>query len=520
MRKPLVLILCVVSLGVFGQRKKDRDTSSLIFQPKRVEFEVGKYDEDYTIINGEDDGLMLVVQTYAKIEGKYAWQLAKLDTDLNEVWRKSVLVSLTATMLGYEYFDGKFYVLVSESQYRTQDMVVYEIDVDGNIQTFEITTVFPISLAYFEVIGETLLLGGNVNARPVIITYGLEERKPKVLPGFYDNRNEILDVVIDDEELMFTVILRERLVSKQYSVRAKTFTAEGFLVQDLLVESGERRNLIDAASTNFESGIQMLAGAHSKRSTSYSKGLYLAKFVNGRQQFIEYHNYADLENFFGFMSDKREQRIKRRIERRKQMGKKNKFNYRLIVHDMIQNDDGVNIMVGEAYYPRYTSSSGFGSPYPYGGYGGRFTGPSSSFLGFKYTHTIVVAFDNNGKIIWDHSFKIQDALTYSLQKFVSVSYFDDQIVLMYLDENEIRSKIVQGNEVIEGQTFNPVKLSNQNEEVKSKNPEIEGLDHWYDNNFYAFGLHNLTDVSKGNFWSSRKVFYINKIEYDRQRSVN
>ncbi len=519
MKYLVVLIISFTTLLAFGQKKKDRDTSSHIFQPKRVEFTVGKYDEDFTIINGAENGLMMVVETYNKFEGKYAWYVVKMDTELNEEWRKNLMVNLTSNLLGYEYFDGKFYVLVSESQYRTQDMVVYEIDMDGQIETFDITTVFPISLAYFEVIDETLLLGGNVNARPVIITYNLDERKPKVLPGFYDNRNEILDVVIDDEELMFTVILRERLVSKQYSVRAKTFTAEGLLVQDLLVDSGERRNLIDAASTNFENGIQLIAGAHSKRSTSYSKGLYLAKFVNGRQQFIEYHNYADLENFFGFMSDRREQRIKRRIERRKALGKNNKFNYRLLVHDMIENEDGVNIMVGEAYYPRYTSSGGFGAPYGSYGYN-NYARPTSSFLGFKYTHTIVVAFDNNGQIIWDHSFKIQDALTYSLQKFVSVSSFDDEIVLMYLDENEIRSKIVEGDRVVEGQTFNPVKLSNQDEEVKSKDPEIEGLDHWYDHNFYAYGLQNLASANRSSFWASRKVFYINKIEYYQQQAVN
>lgn len=513
MRTTLLLFFLSVSTFLIAQKKKDRDTSNLIYQPNRVEFEVGKYDEEFTIINGGNDGLAMVVETYEKTQGKYNWKIIKLDTALNEIWTKPLLVNYTSSLIGYEYYGGKYYVMVSASQYRTQDLIVYEIDEAGGIREFEITTVFPISLEYFEVIGETLILGGDVNSRPVILTYNVNERKPKVLPGFYDNKNEMLDILIDDDEQMFTVILLEKLITKQYSIRAKTFTAEGLLVQDVLVTGDDRKNLIDGASTTFDNGIQLVAGAHSKKSTSYSKGLYLAKFINGRQQFIKYHNYADLENFFGFHSIKKELRIKKRIERRKELGKKNQFNYRLLVHDILDNKEGLNIMVGEAYYPRYSSSA------DYGGYGSS-RRANASFLGFKYTHAIVVAFDNNGEILWDHSFKIKDVLSYSLSKFVSVQAFGDQIVLMYLDENEIRSKIVEADKVVEGQTFNPVRLTNENEQVKSRNPEIEGIDEWYDLSFYAYGLHNLSKPNKSGFRSSRKVFYINKIQYDEEGALN
>ena len=510
----LIIISLLLSNAVFGQKKKDRDTSSLITQPNRVEFEVGKRTGDFTVINGGDDGLGVVIENYNKYDKKHEWFFVKLDSELQESWRTTFLVNLSATMLGYEYFDGKYYVMVSASPYRTEEMVVYEIDAEGNVEEFEITTVFPITLDYFEVIGETMIIAGSVNGKPAIITYNVIERKPKVLPGFYENRNEILDIVIDDQELMFTVVLREKMQNKLFTTRARTFTAEGLLVQDIIVEAGERRNLIDASSTTFDNGLQMMAGAHSRKNSSFSKGLYLAKFVNGRQQFIQYNNYADLENFFGYLKGKKEQRIKKRIEKRKALGKKNKFNYRLLVHEMIQRQDGVNILLGEAYYPRYSNSSAYTNPYYGFGRGG------SGFLGYKFTHAIVVAFDNNGKMLWDHSFEISDVLTYSLDPLVSVSAFDDQIVLMYLEENEIRSKIVKNNEVVEGQTFNPPKLNNENDEVRSRDPEIEELEYWFDKSFIGFGIHNVAPQSGAVFKTSRKVFYINKIQYDEARLSN
>ncbi len=513
MKKGLIVLIVLLPWVGQAQKKKDRDTSNLIVQPNRIEFSVNRNSGDFTIINGEKDGLGVVVESFNKVGREYEWTFIKVNTELEEVWRRNFQVNVSSSMLGYEYSDGKYYVLVSASQYRTEEMEVFEIDEQGTVTSFEITTVFPVTLEYFEVIGETILLGGTVNQRPVIITYNVNEQKPKVLPGFYENRNEILDIIIDDDEEMFTVVLLEKMVTKQYTTRARTFTSEGLLVQDIVVTPGERRNLIDASSTTFDSGIQLMAGAHSRKSTSYSKGLYLAKFNNGRQQFIKYHQYADLENFFGHLNRKKEQRIKRRIEKRNSLGKKNKFNYRLVVHDILQREDGVNILVGEAYYPRYSNSSTYNNPY----FNSRgYTG----FLGYKYTHAIVVAFDSEGEILWDHSFKIRDVLTYHLDKFVAVSAHENQIVLMYLEDNEIRSKVVAELEVVEGHTFNPLKLINEDEEVKSRDPEIEGLEPWYDDSFYAYGIHSVTKNANSVFGTSRKIFYINKIRYDESRLLN
>ena len=515
MKNILILFLTGLQLFAFGQRKKGKDTSNLFIQPNRFEYGIGKYDGDFTIINGGYDGLMVVTETVAKNNGNFLWHITKLDTALALEWKTSLEVNTVTQLIGYEYFGGKFYVLASTSQFRPQDLKVFEFDQEGNIEDFDISTVFPIGLAYFEVVGKTLILGGNVNGKPVIVTYDLEERKPRVLPGFYEDRNEIMDVFIDDEEQLFTVILRERLITKQLGIRAKTFTSEGLLVQDVVLNSEDKRNLVDGASSSFAHGIQLIAGTHSKKNTAFSKGLYLSKFINGRQQFIEFYDYADLENFFGYHNTKREERIKRRIEKRRQLGKKKQFNYRLLVHDIIETDNA-NIMVAEAYYPRYSNNGyyagAFGAP--------NFARPITNFLGYKYTHAIVVAFDNQGKILWDHSFKIKGKLSYSLDKFVSVSSFQNKIVLMYLDENEIRSKVVEGDKVVEGHTFNPVKLSSTADEVRGRDPDFEGLDQWYDRCFYAYGIHDVYRESKsGNTSYSRQVFYINKIQYDDATNV-
>ena len=90
---------------------------------------------------------------------------------------------------------------------------------------------------------------------------------------------------------------------------------------------------------------------------------------------------------------------------------------------------------------------------------------------------------------------------------------------MYLEENEIRSKVVEKGEIIEGRTFNPIKLSFESDELKSKNSSMEKIARWYDDASFAYGeqiIRNEKYLGK----TSRKVFYINKIKYSNNHQPN
>lgn len=515
-----IVLACVSIFMVFGtlygQRKKVQDTSARIFQPSRIEFAMDDYSLDYQVVNGDSDGLLVLQPTNDRLGDGYQWVFHYVDTLLNRVWNRTLSIPFEAYLVGTEYHDGKFYLLYNTSRYRSEELMILEIGIDdGVFVKYEISTVFPIQLTFFEVLGEHIIFAGYTNYRPVILTFDLHEEIPRVVPGFYDSNSDILDIIIDDDAQMFTVIQSERMNNRKQTVRAKTFTAAGDLVQSNTVTPGDKKNLVDGASTSFYGGFQYIAGTYSKKSSQYSRGLYLSKFVNGRQQFVKYHEYADLNNFFGYMNRRREKRIKDRIERKKGKGKKPQFSYRLLVHDIIQRDDEY-LLIAEAYYPRYSNSTNSNGPGGWNGYG-RY---NPSFMGYKYTHAIVVSFDRNGNIIWDNSFEINDLESYGLKEFVAVNTYEDHIVLMYLEENTIRSKVIQDDEIVEGKTFNPVRLSFVDDQVKSKNPELEELDVWYDKTMYAYGEQRIYNENGAGGKLSRRVFYINKIQYDATDATN
>ncbi len=216
------------------------------------------------------------------------------------------------------------------------------------------------------------------------------------------------------------------------------------------------------------------------------------------------------------MKVKRQKRIRDRIERRTVRGKKVKFNYRFLIHDIIPYKDQY-IMTGEAFYPHYSYPTGYGYgrsrvfyPTPYGfgpAIGGR---TDLVFDGYQYTHAVVVGFDSNGKIQWDNSFEINDVRTMQLEQFVEVKPEKERIVLMYLFENKLRSKIIHDSEVLEGKTQDTIKPNGEGETVDVRGIESEELNYWYGKYFYAFGVQK---IKQGPI-ERRRVFFLNKLMYN------
>jgi hypothetical protein len=512
-------IFLILILGAIGQsllaQENDGDTTSFINQPIRLEYEIDKKDQEFHVISAGENGLMLATQTSNKSPQGFLWNINMLDSALETTWINSIPIEYGMYLRGYDYSLNHIFLLFGVTPYRQEDLFLLRFNVTtGDTTSFKINTVFPIELSNFEVVDNTIVIGGYTNERPVVLTYNTYEQKARVLPGYYTNNSQILDIITDDDLRTFTVLRTQRLPDKRSSIGSTVFNDLGEEIQEFALNPGEDRSLIDGTSTLIDDGTQYVAGTYAHRRSDYSRGLYVAK-VDGEKQILQYHNYADLTNFFSYMRAGRENRVKERINRRKIKGQKLRFNYRLIIHDIIERDNEY-ILVGEAYYPKYSSTSNnspYSSAFGNGGAPMRNLNNYIGFLGYKYTHAVVVAFDKVGKVKWDNSFEINDVLSQSLDKFVKISIEEDRVVLLYIYEGIIRSKIVSGNEILEGKAFDNVKLKFASDELKDSETEVEGLENWYDKTFYAYGIQNIRNLKDENVKMNRRIFYINKITY-------
>lgn len=522
MKYYVAICICLIFSNLSVAQEKD--TSAFINQIDRIELSVLSDDHNFTVLPGEENGLLVIDEPNEFTTVGEVWNLTSIDTTLNVQWEQRLFADAGTYFKGYEYNRNNYYLLFGRQQYRQEELTVFRISAtDHDTTTFHINTVFPIDLEFFEIMGNTIIFGGYFSYKPIIMTFNMEDRLPKVLSGVYNNFATILDLVPNDKLNIFSVIMTERLPSKFSSVTIKSFTADGTPIQDRLINPGPEKSLLDAASTSFLSGYQYIAGTYSQKKNDYSRGLYLARLKNGVQESILYHNYGDLENFFVHMSDKREQRVKDRIKRRKELGKRIRFNYRLAIHDIIEQE-GQYVMIGEAYYPKYRSggtglnTAGYANNF--GAFGNASAIPNNYnpyFLGYKYTHAVVVAFDKAGNILWDNSFEINDVMTPYLKEYVKVKVDKEskKTILIYLYNNLIKSKIIDHQKIVEGKTINPIKLTYEADKAKSVERQMEGLEDWYGNTLFAYGMQRIKNSRNEDVKGSRKIFYINKITYEK-----
>jgi len=353
------------------------------------------------------------------------------------------------------------------------------------------------------------LMGGYFNRVPVVTHFDFRTGKSKVLPGLLNEIGELTQVKTNDDG-SFNVLIAARNFRGQKTIWIKTYDAGGKMISNIPIESEDNKTLIFARSLKMENNVQVIAGVFGGSRSEYSRGFFMASIDPSGMQQIRYYNFHELQNFFKYMKAKREIRVKKRIERRKIKGKRIRFNYRFLVHELVPYNDQF-ILLGEAFYPHYITmdrSYGFFSPYAYSGaqqlHDGRI------FDGYYYTHAVVMGFDAKGNIIWDNSFEINDVKTYTLEQFVKLEIHQQKIVLLYLYDNALRSKIIKGSEVLEGKTIAPIHTNTDADEILTDEHDDGDLDYWYQSFFYATGVQEINNPKFG----PRRVFYVSKISYD------
>lgn len=482
-----------------------------IEQSIRIEIPMEEEDENFEVVSADESGIVLyreVRNRETRMERKY--QVILIDSALNKKWENYYYINLRYILRGFEHFENYFYLLFQRNTESLKaDLFVLRIDLDTKVgETFLIEREYLMELTEFEVIGNTLFFGGYSNNLPTIICYEFGKTQPIVLPGLFNERTQIQHLEIDDNLRILNVLVSFKTKDGRKSLSLKSFDEQGELIKNINLQPSDEHSLLFGRTVKLDRNAELIVGTYTRKRSDMSRGIFLARISEDGDQIINYYNYADLKNFFSYMKARKQRRVEERIKRRKIKGKKNKFNYRLLVHDVVERE-GKFIMVGEAFYPKYSQAS------YYGGYSPTYYGNSygTSFEGYKYTHAVVFGFDRRGRLIWDNSFEINDVVSYTLDQFVHISISEKEMALLYMYEDEIRSKIIEGDEVLEGKTFNELKLSFDDDEVSNSEDEYGGLEKWFSGNLFAYGNLKIKNIKDEGVRLSREVFFINKIRY-------
>jgi len=439
-------------------------------------------------------------------------ELIMLDTALQQKWKGYIPIEKGLIVAKTTAYKNLYYILLQRPGFAGFLMISLNLQTGLYIPHL-IKNAIPFSPSEFQGTVGAVLIGGYFNYRPLVLHYSFQNNKAKVLPGFFNEPGELTQMKITPDGSI-DVIVSAKNFDKRKSLWIRNYNAEGDLMKSTVLESRENRNLIFGRSIKMPNNEQVVAGVYGKNS-EYSRGIFVAAINPFGEYTIRYYNFGDLQNFFHYLKAKKEKRIKERIARRRVKGKTTRFSYRLLVQELIPYQDQF-VLLGEAFYPNYVyRQSGFNNyGFSQGGYANYTPYRNNAiFDGYQYTHAIVIGFDANGKVKWDNSFEINDVKSFQLEQFVKIAPGKDNIGLLYLFENLIRTKVIRNNEVLEGKTADELKIFSNEGVVTRQDAKTSHLDYWYGNHLYASGVQTVRKSNDGISLPFKKVFFINKISY-------
>ena len=501
-------------------------------QPKRYEMEKQNTDDYFTVLPSGQEGVIILRDTddYRKGEGD-VWHVVSLDTDLEERWNKEITIDVKFNIKAYDLKDNHVYLVFREGEYAKSDYHLIRIGVlDGEVERFDISNEIELELSHLTLLGDRLILGGYVRYSPTLMSYKLGNDKLEVVPGFFKDRSDIVDLRANDNNTFNVVTLEKDYAGWFLRLRMYSQSAEILFEREVRMQSQKR--VLSAKSTGFVNGNIALAGTYGASKSNYSQGVYFAVVKpEGQDNIIKYYPFSEFEHFFDYMKPSRASRLKEKAKKRAGAGKEYKFSQRLLLNQLRSTTDGY-LLSAEVYHPRFDQTNRrpffndyFGMPYTMNGTNfdnraySRYSKQPNSLVnlenanGFEYHQAVVIELGAKGGLKWDNSFAIDDIETQSLEQVVHLGRSGDKINMVYLHEDVARYKTIEQDEDLD-QGEQELTLLYGTDEVKHNYGGIGGAIHWYDEVFLVWGYQRVENEVVPDVEPRRNVLFINKLVFE------
>ncbi len=488
-----------------------------ITQSNRFEVVLREGEEHYQIATAEEKGLYLFRRESLRFAVKDAdkkqsiWTARKLNASLQEQWREKFYLDRNFDFQSKKVNSEQLYLLFRHRERGTRRMKLVRLDSEnGQTAYWDIKSALQLTIQDFHIMNRGVLVEGYLGSRPIALFFDFTTGVPRLLPGLFMENSRWMQLNVLPERIEALIGVYGR---RQNALIWRVYDTQGNILDNKIIRSAKGKGLNFARLTSGKNEEGIIAGTYGNINSEYSRGVFLTKVDIRGSQDIQYHNYGDLKQFFGYMKARRERRVLERIRRRKSKNRKIRFSYRLLLHELTKKN-GQYLLFGEAFYPKYRSTSrAYGQVSPVFSFDNGLYNAARVFDGYRYTHAVVIAFDENGELLWDNSFEINDVTSFELGQFVDISIQDELSVLLYIKDNILNAKVIEKGNVIKDKTQIDIDLGPQEGVVEKSPARVNGVEAWYDNAFLAYGTQKVRKPALISGLSDVEVFFINKVTY-------
>lgn len=474
-------------------------------QPLRVEIDLENSNSDYSIVPVGENGLVMYTVSPDKVpqRTKVKWLFTGYDTEFKEQWKSGYIIDEPYFVKKHTYINGFLYLLFSRNN--RDEFVLTEV----NVKTGEIRSLHGILPKKFlfssiAIHNSSAYINGYTRKGPALMHVDLNNKKVSEIELKFDAEAqfESADVSSDSNEVHIVYRLED---NRKKFLNIKTFNGLQ-LLDDLIINPEGNDHLLTGKINSVSPKEKIILGTYSSGTARGANGLYFTRLIDNSNYVVKYYNFTDFTNFFDFLPERTADKIQKKKEKQELRGRELNLDYQLMVHDLIMYE-GQYLMVAEAYYATYRSEA---RPYTtiINGVPIVQTNYVSVFDGWLYTHAIVAGFDMEGNMLWDNSIEMGDVKSFDLEERISVQVDYGQVKLAYGTNNDIVTKTIYKNQVIDEKGKNSIQTGSSEDVIKSS--ALSNVRYWYDKYFLVYGYQKIKNESD-EIKRKRTVFYFNKL---------
>lgn len=530
--KSMTLKMCLLPLLFAFGLSSHTAVHAQVQQTHRFELIKKNSDDYFTVISLEEDGLALIRGRDKYHGNKQLWEIILLDTDLAEKAKLEIEINQRHKLLGYEIGRNQLYLLYRAGETTKNSLELIEVDTYAGKESarYEINPELDFKITHFNKVGPNIILGGYVTNEPAILLFETANNSIKVIPGFFQKDNELVELRVN-ENATFNSVLIDRSQRSERKLVFKTFDASGKLLLEDVVPIDEDKTLQNSLSSKLRREELVLLGTWGDKQGKQSLGFFSLAVDPFSQQKIKYFHFGMMDHFLDYLKEKRAGKIKQSTRDAVADGRKPSFSGYVMPFRIQENSEGF-VMLAEVYNPSSSMTSYPNTPYgrpayanpyyyynpfwpgyypgmrmyrPYG-YGDHMRNSDN----IKLYETVAVAFDSEGKLMWDQSITLDDVKRPALEQVSDFFSDGDNLHFLYKKESELRGKSISLDEGTETEFTEKIMLKDDADEIRSEKELEDGIRHWVGNTFYLWGYHTVRNPEQKEN-RVRDVFYINKV---------
>lgn len=452
---------------------------------------------------------------------RFNYEISHYDTTFKKVATKQFNVPeksyLVAKLVSR---DGQSLFLLFQ---RKKNLTIYTYNLPkGSLKTIGVKLAKSNLINQSVLLGDVLYVSTQLKKMPLLSMIDLESgRNSGVVLPMKTPLAQIKSMVANHEKGLLTIAVQGGYSKKD--VRKTHFEVFFFdagktqPTESVPVENESGKSTIDASVTWQGKESFLVSGTYSLDRDVMANGLYLALFEKGRQQWIRYHNFGDMANFFTYLNKKNQAKAEKSVQRKKARGKEDPIEVLMVNHE-VERLANQYVLVAERYYPTYTQMV-----QTYMVNGQMQTRTIMVFDGYEYTHAVALGLDQKGNKLWDHCFELENiGKSYVVVKNVKKLSGSNDIRLFYPAKTNFKAMRITGDAGISSRDLGSI--APDNPEAKVKWSSELNTQYWYDDYVLVSGMQRIKDEEARK--KRRTVFFLSKFQlnvdaaFDKQPAVS